>query len=786
MRIQKGGWTALALGFVLVMSPACSQEKKQEEAPKVEAKKPEPKPEPEKPKDEPSPVEGAKAALVDYAKPDAMGEWVKKVDGYLATKGDAKDAADGAALLGPLYVNTAAAALAGEQADLVSAVMGGLGDAGAKGGSAAAGLSKKVRDLANAYPDRPELQAAAKEMATLAALGSGGGIKASTLQAQMASSPAVQLVALNTLAPALDALTKASPLERGSVDFGKAGSLLCTGCRGKLEAAKGDASALAAAGTEGVVCPEAVAAAKGKAGAELIRAIAEACAPEYYGLSDKAEVASALGANYGAVRAYALASAAAATKPAPQHPLASAVMAAQSKLPKLPPLALWLTTAPAIETAAPKPVITGAPLDIVVVDESGVRVASRPVLQAKGGKLSLAERAQELSFPGKVVAPTAALTAEPKPTEGEDKPVAPADALAAALKAEQAKIDALAGTLPDAQKPPKATGTRPAHLVVQGVTDPKALTTAIEGIEKAGYTSVRLVTGTGPSDFAPALLRSPAAAGPAADVRYARPLIVHVKKSVTEVFPVGGKRTKEAPEGEDQGKAALPRQAKPWYLWEDLFKVDVPKSAPAEAVAGAVAHFGASAKAGNTVRVEIAADVPADRWVPIVAALSQAGAKAVPVSQAFPGLSCEGEGAASCPKRFPILWTGSKIPSSSKLSDKPQKRPVKEAPPPPPEKPKASPEFCNKADIKRVMGGKKGAFKFCYERELQTYPDLKGRVVVSFQIPDSGKAASIRVVSSELKKDSVHNCIKKAIKKLNFEKPRGGVCAVKWPFKFQP
>jgi hypothetical protein len=41
------------------------------------------------------------------------------------------------------------------------------------------------------------------------------------------------------------------------------------------------------------------------------------------------------------------------------------------------------------------------------------------------------------------------------------------------------------------------------------------------------------------------------------------------------------------------------------------------------------------------------------------------------------------------------------------------------------------------------------------------------------------------VASSELKNDSVHQCLVKNIEKLNFEKPKGGVCAVNWPFVFK-
>ena len=84
------------------------------------------------------------------------------------------------------------------------------------------------------------------------------------------------------------------------------------------------------------------------------------------------------------------------------------------------------------------------------------------------------------------------------------------------------------------------------------------------------------------------------------------------------------------------------------------------------------------------------------------------------------------------------------------------------------------------------MGGKKNAFKFCYSRVLQLYPDLQGKVKAQFNIKDGAtKASSARIASSQLKNDKVHACLLKNIKKLNFNPPQGGDCAVSWPWTFK-
>ena len=84
------------------------------------------------------------------------------------------------------------------------------------------------------------------------------------------------------------------------------------------------------------------------------------------------------------------------------------------------------------------------------------------------------------------------------------------------------------------------------------------------------------------------------------------------------------------------------------------------------------------------------------------------------------------------------------------------------------------------------MKAKKGKFKFCYERQLQMYPDLRGKVTVQFEIPAGQKKVNkVRIANSELKNEKVHGCLKKAIRKLNFTPPDGGACAVSWPFVFK-
>lgn len=77
------------------------------------------------------------------------------------------------------------------------------------------------------------------------------------------------------------------------------------------------------------------------------------------------------------------------------------------------------------------------------------------------------------------------------------------------------------------------------------------------------------------------------------------------------------------------------------------------------------------------------------------------------------------------------------------------------------------------------------AIRFCYERQLSRRPDLQGRVQVQFVIGQNGSVASARVVSSSMGEPSVEQCVARAVQRITFPSPDGGVVIVTYPFMFQ-
>jgi TonB family protein len=94
--------------------------------------------------------------------------------------------------------------------------------------------------------------------------------------------------------------------------------------------------------------------------------------------------------------------------------------------------------------------------------------------------------------------------------------------------------------------------------------------------------------------------------------------------------------------------------------------------------------------------------------------------------------------------------------------------------------------FCDKGQVSGVVKARQGTFKFCYEKELQLYPNLAGGVTVRFTISEAGAVANAAIASSSIASKKVEECVLDTVKKLKFPPPEGGVCVVNWPFKFTP
>ena len=78
-------------------------------------------------------------------------------------------------------------------------------------------------------------------------------------------------------------------------------------------------------------------------------------------------------------------------------------------------------------------------------------------------------------------------------------------------------------------------------------------------------------------------------------------------------------------------------------------------------------------------------------------------------------------------------------------------------------------------------------FKYCYQRELTTDPDLGGKVTVKFTIIGDGTVSAALTKASSIGNTSVDSCLNKVMMGLNFPEPKGGgIVLVSYPFVFSP
>ncbi len=90
-----------------------------------------------------------------------------------------------------------------------------------------------------------------------------------------------------------------------------------------------------------------------------------------------------------------------------------------------------------------------------------------------------------------------------------------------------------------------------------------------------------------------------------------------------------------------------------------------------------------------------------------------------------------------------------------------------------------------KSQIDRVVKSHLTQIRFCYQRELQSNPELKGKVVVKFVIGRDGSVSSAKVHATSLDNAVVENCICSRFMRFQFPKPRGnGIVVVTYPFYF--
>lgn len=92
----------------------------------------------------------------------------------------------------------------------------------------------------------------------------------------------------------------------------------------------------------------------------------------------------------------------------------------------------------------------------------------------------------------------------------------------------------------------------------------------------------------------------------------------------------------------------------------------------------------------------------------------------------------------------------------------------------------------SQAQIARVMKRQIKALRACYEGALKRNRKLKGKIVIEFEILESGRTSGISFPTDQLGSSEVKRCIKTRAKYWRFPKPKGGSVFVAYPIVFTP
>jgi hypothetical protein len=90
----------------------------------------------------------------------------------------------------------------------------------------------------------------------------------------------------------------------------------------------------------------------------------------------------------------------------------------------------------------------------------------------------------------------------------------------------------------------------------------------------------------------------------------------------------------------------------------------------------------------------------------------------------------------------------------------------------------------DKEIIRRVIRSHLNEVRYCYQHELQSKPDLYGRIVVQFTITPTGQVMTAKIDQTTLNNVNVEGCVTQATRRWTFPRPENGIVVVSYPFLF--
>ena len=421
---------------------------------------------------------------------------------------------------------------------------------------------------------------------------------------------------------------------------------------------------------------------------------------------------------------------------------------------------LPITSAPEFRPGAPGLGISGTymPVAVAAVKKDGVHLGARPAPAWAGARVE--DRNESTGFPG----PLAAAADMEEPAMAEAVKTAVARTQAAVAATETAAFKGLSGIAnPDRKDRGKAL------LVAADADAPAALLgRALAAADAAGSSDLRLAVPGQPGWVVPVFSRQ-AAKVPGVDAPAGPRLLAVLGATAIDLYAPGKLADKAKTTG-------WPAEARVTLDQKKFLKVSIPWTAERGFAGVAGAAIDALRKqTGASPFVDVAIrgkDVTAGQVIDAAIEVSIGGAEPLASMPGyFPGLVCPP--GQRCIAAVPVLFSDAAVPQPGKPDSetKEDQRPA---------------GFCDQGQVRTVVLGRSGAYRACYEMELQRHGEMSGRVELRFTIEPDGAVSGVKVTASELNDKNVEACLVKQVTGLKFPKPDGGICVIRWPFKFQP
>lgn len=107
------------------------------------------------------------------------------------------------------------------------------------------------------------------------------------------------------------------------------------------------------------------------------------------------------------------------------------------------------------------------------------------------------------------------------------------------------------------------------------------------------------------------------------------------------------------------------------------------------------------------------------------------------------------------------------------------------APPSTPAEYGAMPETLSNEYIDEMMASRQSQFQKCWLPRLKVDPNLKGEIILQFEISQRGKVRDLRVADATLNDETLRNCVMQVVERIPFRAFKGPEISLSYPLTFE-